>query len=140
MIQAWDLWNKLGLTFMKISKKERKAGNGSGRWDDLISWSAVCHPLLEGPTQVDRMTHFCMWKPFQQTKVNTFLQLFEKFNMGSAYWVRDGFVTNVMMLVVYDDHDHGSRLTQEKEIQTTKWIFVYVTGKKLWNKEGTARN
>ena len=69
---------------------------------------------------MDRMTHFCMWKPFQQTKVNTFLQLFEKFNMGSAYWVRDGFVTNVMMLVVYDDHDHGSRLTQEKEIQTTK--------------------
>lgn len=64
---------------------------------------------------MDRMTHFCVWKPFEQTKVNTFLQLFEKFNMDS-YWVGEGFLTNEMMLVVYDDHDHASRLTQEQEI------------------------
>ena len=48
--------------------------------------------------------------------------------MGS-YWVGEGFLTNEMMFVVYDDDDHGSRLTRENEIQPPSESFV--TGKNL---------
>ena len=62
------------------------------------------------------------------SKVNTSLQLFEKFNMGS-YLVGEGFLTNEMMFVVYDDHDHGSRLTRENEIQPPSESFCTLLGK-----------
>lgn len=48
--------------------------------------------------------------------------------MGS-HWVGEGFLTKEMMLVVYDDHDYGSRLTQETEIQPPSESLCTLLGK-----------
>jgi hypothetical protein len=79
---------------------------------------------------VDRMTHSCMWKPFEQTKVSTFLQLFEKFVYGlSLGWRRVSNKGDDVSRVFYDDHDYGSRLTQETEIQPPSESLCTLLGK-----------